>query len=306
LKLKSRVIIIISISILISMIIIRYSIKIKNDIENLKNRYSYELDKINVLNETLDNAQKELENLKVKIEQNKLDKKRVYFMNLKNRILGRYAAWGMKMNDKDEANVELAIRLSFSCAEILKQKGELRFYGKTIRECALRSLAQQPVESNFNPDLVHQNYAKDRNGYICNDGTRYKEIKNNENKIVNWYGVNGIEYAKDERGYIGNNGTRVKSIKGNEHRLIKTTKDWGWQQVNDCNLKWCFDKLYKLGLWNPKMNRWALDPEINIYMRYLIDDKRIQDKMDISGKGHWDQTFLNMLERVEGWEEIYN
>ena len=87
--------------------------------------------------------------------------------------------------------------------------------------------------------------------------------------------------------------------------LIPTSKDYGWAQVNDCNMTMCYSTLQKLGLWRPDSGRWALDPELNIYMRYIVEEDRIRIGFEKPGDGHWDKVFVEGLMRIDGWEGLW-
>lgn len=326
-KLSLVVLIYFIIGVVIVAIITTIYWNLSKKVDDIKTKYGDEVKAVDDIKIKLNEASEQFKSLQEKIELGMKTRQEIYFGNLTNNILGYYGTWNMKTTKPEMENVKIAVRYSFSCSETLFKKGEVKNYAPTIRTCALRQLAQIRPESDFNPDLIHQNYFKDiRGNYVCKKQGRKVYTKNGNLSI--WYiSENGKEY--EATSYVCKD-YYIKTVKYNDTKikwvyygkdendkkefykfadiikmLYPTTKDYGLCQDNDCNWPWVWSKLYSLSLWNQKMDRWALDPEMNIYGRILIDESRIIMKFDKAGAGHWDLNFLNMLTRVDGWQEIY-
>jgi len=308
--------------------------KIRKDLSDLIKKYGNSITVIDDTEAKLSKVQDDkiklqsdiIDMIKKQEEDKKIEKKKNYCFGLRDRLIGLYGAWGMHRKEKD---LETAVDVAFSASMKLWEKGEIKYYAKSPRQTALRLLGEGKSESDYTFQLICQNYLKDKYGnYIMEDENRKIEKVKTGSDYYDWYVVEGgkktisYEYVvkSGKRAIRNKDGTwtlyyrekgdekeRVVVISFEELKkhLIKTTKDYGWLQVNDCNVNWTLARLTQLGLWSDKWNRWLLDPEICAMMRLLVDEKRVIDKMDKKDDGRWDKNVVFMLERVSGWEGIY-
>lgn len=190
-----------------------------------------------------------------------IDKTEKYLNDIATKIDGYYSTWN---SSKGKTHYSIGIRAAFFASERLFEKKVVKYYAPTSRECALKLLATAKNESNFTYNLICQNYAKDGNGL-------YETV----------YGY------------------KIKKKEGFEFALVKTSKDYGWLQCNECNVNLTLKRLKELGLWNEKENRWLLDPEVNAMMRILIDNERIRQGWNTPTSTNYDKNFYSMLLKVD-------
>jgi hypothetical protein len=312
----------------------RYELSVtKQDIKELKKQYG---DKIIGVYEELDEIQKKVISLTEDKNRWDSDKKKEmlelqkieYFYKCTESILGGYAIHGMKRT-KDERKVisDTVVRV-FDCMEVCKEKGLLKNFAKTVRIAAIRTLGAFKRETNFDLNCVQWNYVRERRSrYVLlfmpedkklieslgklgdqnykafSDGNMEFTINNKKYKAKPIGRIEKIIISDKDEVIVSLNGikTKVKAI----DYAIKTTRDWGGLQVNDINLEHGYKVLAQKGIWNASMDKWTLDPEINIYLRMTEFEQRITDKLDEIDHGPWDQNLVESLEKVEGWEGIY-
>jgi hypothetical protein len=193
-------------------------------------------------------------------KQKEIDKKERYLYNIALKIDGYYSAWNCS---KGLNHYLIGVKATFSASEKLFEKKAVKYYAKTPKECALKLLATAKNESNFTYNLICQNFKKDDKGLF-----------------ITIYGY------------------KLKKKEGFESILIKTSKDYGFLQVNEVNVNISLSKLKQLGLWDEKENKWLLHPETNSMMRILVDDERIRMKWNTPTNTNYNKFFLTMLEKV--------
>jgi hypothetical protein len=337
-KVKKRIIVWIGLVAIILGTIVLYEKfeleQIKKDKEEWEKKYSQAI-KVMDIHKQLEDSQAEI--IRLQKEKEKYEKEKIemlkdlqlkhYYDKLAEKILGLYSAWGMKRSKEEAKIIYETVPRVFNCVNIMFEKKRIKAFSKSPRITSLRILGAYKKETNFVLDSINQNYVRERPGkfillFTKEDKKRIEALgmlwddcykKQPDGRIEFLFGEKK-EYAKPigriEKVIIGDKDEVTITIEGVKQKVkavdyaIKTTRDWGGLQVNDVNLKSGYSELFKLGLWNIQMDRWTLDPEINIWLRLLEFEDRARLNWIDWNSPPWDLSLYAALEKVDGWQGI--
>jgi hypothetical protein len=221
-------------------------------------------------------------------------KRETYWSNKAWAVTGFYSYVAAKGSAKDYDDIYNTIKLYDIEAQRLWRLVEIKKYARSARALSHQACGEAKVESDFNSNLICQNYARDANKlFKLKDGRLGKSV----------YGASGKEWR-----ILNPTTNKWAPISWGDISLIlkPTTKDYGRLQVNAVNLEWGYSKLYKLGLWNEKMDQWVLHDRTNFLIRMLINEDRTRRGWDVQNAGHWDARIVTLLNRVRGYEVVFN
>ena len=305
-------------------------IQINSKVGELKKNYGSSIEMLDDVKLQMTEANGQLTEVSRKLDRNIQTQKNIYFDKIASYICGGYGTYGMKNNKLEREDIRKTVELYFESAVVMHRKGMIKLYSHTPRQTAIRALGEARKETDFNSMCVNQNYVRDTT-------SRYVVLFNPDDK----YAIEDLGRLKSESfDYVlGRQATFVSEETGNKKRAapigisdkivvetkdlatitigkqkkkiricdyaIKTTKDYGKLQVNEINLTKAFAALKRNGLWNEAMDRWAQDDQINFYLRMYVNEDSTRAGRDMRGAGHWDETLVNGLEKIDGWQGIY-